>query len=147
MDLGCRLWLSTVSLLLMSFSSSAQDQGPELAKAEERLRANIEEARTRLDLTDEQVEKMRPVLIGSAQQQADVMNSYGINAESRAAGERPTRRQMRKMREEMKAIWKQANETISGILSEEQMSGYKEIQKERQESMRENFKKRNAATD
>jgi len=139
-----RLWLFVVSLLLMSVWSRADEEGPDLAKARERLQANIEETRTRLGLTDEQVEKMRPVLMGSAQQQADIISSYGINAESRAGGERPSRQQMREMRKDLNVIRKQTNAAVSEILSEEQMAGYKEMQKERQEIMRENFKKRNS---
>jgi Spy/CpxP family protein refolding chaperone len=121
--------------------------GPTSSIAEERqvdpaaLEARVAEMRQRLSLTDEQSEQIKPILIEHLEKISTVLQGFGINIET---GERPENRlgfrDARKLKSELDEVRDETSQSLSTILSPEQMKEYEEISEERREEMRSRIK-------
>ena len=128
------LFVGTMPLLV------AWSQEDRAAQIEER----IVEAKERLDLNDEQIEQLTPVLKSGFEAQMAVLKKYGIDLENRASGNQGKLRfrEARKLRKDMDVVRESTLGQVEGILTEEQFSEYKKIQDERKKQMRELIKNR-----
>ena len=110
---------------------------------------SIDEARTviegrltlvseRLALTDEQVERIEPVLRKSLEAQGELLAQRGFSrdGQQRRGGDRPNLREMRTLVREMDAIRETALEELGEVLDEKQLREYAEIQEERKAELR-----------
>lgn len=111
--------------------------------------ARIGQTKQRLNLTDEQVAKIKPVLISRAEASMLVLEENGIDLtvpreqrEQREQRERPGFRQMQAIAKELLAIREESAEEMAEILSEEQMQEYRKIQKESRAKLRERIRAR-----
>ena len=124
---------SLVLLLISSVSHAADDRA---AQAEQR----IEEAKVRLNLSDEQLEQLAPVLEQSTNAQRTIMASYGIDLDDLndpgAPKQRLGFRQAREMRGEMEAVRANTFGQLEGILTDEQLDEFRRMQEERRAEMR-----------
>ena len=103
--------------------------------------AQMQKTIERLELTDEQLEQVKPVLQGAASEQQKILASYGMDPQSRQnATSKPGIRKMRAMRSEMDAVRENTLSELGPILSDEQMEEFKLIQEERQAEMRERMR-------
>ena len=130
--------LVAASALLLSGVAVAQDREEIEDKAEERLEQVIEN----LELTDEQVEALRPIFQSSFERQAAVLEQYGIDLSDGEQGGKLSRRERRKLRGDLKDEREKADDAIAEVLTDEQFDAYKEMAEERQDEMRERLKDR-----
>lgn len=132
------LALVAASALLLSGVAVAQDREEIEAKAEERLEQVIEN----LELTDEQVEALRPIFQSSFELQAAVLERYGIDLSDGEQGGKLSRRERRKLRGDLKDQREMTEDAIAEVLTDEQFDAYKEMVEERHDEMRERLKGR-----
>lgn len=118
--------------------------GQEEARTEpEEFRQRFEEARTRLDLTDGQIEQVRPILRAEFEALQGVLQKYGIDLQDRSGGaNRPGFRQLRRLQREVNAVREQTLEDLDDVLTDEQLETYKEMREENQQAMRERLRQR-----
>ena len=133
-----------VTLLLVFFASlstaAAQEQEDRSAQLEER----VAEVRQRLDLTDEQVAQMEPIIESGIEARLLVLEEYGIDPEARASGaqDKLRLRQKRALAKELNEINAEVRDEMSEILTDEQLAEYEKIQEERRAEMRERARAR-----
>lgn len=141
-------WLACAGILalltLMAGGASAvfaeeSDRDPRRALLQERLT----EARARLRLTDDQIERVRPILRSGLEAQARVLRKHGINLERRSGKDRRLGlRQLRRLGRDLDAVRKQTLEKLSGKLTDSQIEAYGKIQQERRQAMRKRLRQR-----
>lgn len=73
-------------LVLLILTASAEDVGREPRRAP--LQQRLREVRARLRLTDEQIERIRPILRSSLEAQARVLQEHSIDLERRPGKDR-----------------------------------------------------------
>lgn len=102
------------------------------------LEPRLQEMVKRLDLTDLQINQLRPLLQESTARQKDVLESYGIDPDALGTGGQSLgMREAMAMRKDMIAVREELRGAAGQILSEGQMREFKAIQEERAASMRE----------
>lgn len=79
-----------------------------------------------LDLSDEQLEKVRVIMEDSKEARRSILEEHGIEF---GKGVRPDRREMRAAMPELRAARKATEERLAEVLDEEQMAKYKELRK------------------
>ena len=119
-----------VSLMLLSPLGLAQED-PSV-----RIEQRIEEVKTRLELTDEQVEQMTPVLEESMQARQSIMARYGIDPENGGKPSKMGFKQLRAMRNEMNALRTDTLAELDNILTDKQLEEFKLMQEEQKAEMR-----------
>ena len=110
-----------------------------LAQAERAQQAFLEIV-ARLELTQDQVREVAPILRESTQRQAAILRSYGIDMQN--LGERAAMdfRTAQLMRRELDAARKRTVSALSEILSEEQLEEYRKIQEETRRQVRQRIR-------
>ncbi len=99
----------------------------------------LQEMRFRLNLSEEQLVQMTPILEKSIADRKAILSSYGIDPEA-AGGERPGLRKMRAMRKELESVRQNTLKELEPLLSEAQFEEFKALQDERREEMRQRMK-------
>ena len=118
-------------LLMVSPCGFADDHMGEPAQSQ------LQETIDRLELTDEQIEKAKPVLENAVDKRDAILKKYGMDEASLESGaKRPGRRSLRAMRGEMDELSDETIEDLRGILTVEQIDEYEALQTERREAMR-----------
>ena len=116
------------------------DLGARIAQLRERL----QETYARLNLTDEQIEQVGPILRAAFAAQVEVLQEHGIDLlgdDSGAAG-RLGLLQLRRLRRDLEAVREQTIEALDAVLTAEQLDTYKAIQEENGQAMRERLRRR-----
>ncbi len=130
--------LTTATLIALSVLGSqaaAQDDRATM------MREEMLQIFERLELTDEQIEQVEPVLQESARARRDIMAKYGMDPRSRQNAEsKPSRSQMMAMRNEMEAVRKKTFAELEQILNAEQLEEFDVIRQERRAEMRERMR-------
>ena len=109
----------------------------------EQLQQRLEEARARLNLSDDQVEQVKPILRAGFEALLEVFQEHGIDLEDRSGGgDRLRFRQLRSLQRDLNAVREQTVEDLGDVLNDEQIETYKEIQEESREAMRERLRQR-----
>jgi uncharacterized protein (DUF1778 family) len=124
-----------LSLVLISpFALANSDR---MAQVEQRM----EEARERLNLSNEQMDQMMPVLEESMEKRRAILSNYGIDPENRAnaKGELGLRKALA-MKKELNAIRTDTLRALDDVLTDEQLEEFKLMQAERQSEMRERIR-------
>jgi hypothetical protein len=104
------------------------------AQAQEQMKKTIE----RLDLTDEQIDRVKPILEDARASRQAIMGKYGVDPEGDAgSGKKLDMRQARAMRNELNAVQDGTNAELKKILSAEQFEEFKVIQQEVRDQVRE----------
>ena len=109
-----------------------------------KLRQLLADARARLNLTDAQIERIRPILRAGIRAQAKVLEKHGIDIGGRS-GERDSRlglRQLRQLGRDLDRVREQTVKDLADVLSATQIKAYKEIQKERKQALRKRLRQR-----
>lgn len=135
--MGKYLFWVIALLPLVSGTANADDRREQ---AMQRVEANLQDAQERLQLSDEQAAQLRPILTKDAEQRLEVIGKYATDENGER--KRPSRKDMKEMRDQIQMINERSNESLSRILSAEQMAEYREMMNERRASMREEAKKR-----
>ena len=129
------LLISLVSFCLGPASAVAEQAGlPD-------IQAQLEQAKQRLDLTDEQLEQLRPILKASIEESIAVLQKHDIDLSvPKEQRERPSFREMRALGKDMKQVRESTTDKLAGVLSEEQLETYIKIQEERRKQMRDQIR-------
>lgn len=114
------------------------------ADAIEKMQERVQEYRERLNLSDEQVAAIRPILQKSLEDRIAVLKQYGVDAENRSRGDQLSMSDRRAIGGEMKKIRDETNQSLSDILDEQQMKEYLVIAKERQAELRKKMKQQSS---
>lgn len=136
---------AVVSCTASAGGNPATAPGQDAGRAErlEVFQQRLEEARTRLDLTDEQVEQVRPIIRTEFEALLDVLQEYGIDLQDRSGGAgRLGFLRLRRLQRDVSAVREQTLEDLDGVLTDEQLETYKEIQEENRQAMRERLRQR-----
>lgn len=135
------IFLTILFSLMASLTTSLAQQVDSDQIAE--FEARIEQTKQRLNLSDEQVANIEPVLISRAEASMLVLENNGIDLTvPREQRERPGFQQMQTIAKELQAVREETAEEMAEILSEEQMQEYRKIQKENRAEMRERIRAR-----
>ena len=133
--------LLALVLLLLAMPLYAQDTESEekamIDKASERFRAQLQETEERLQLTDEQPETVRPILEEATRQRQAVLEKHGVDLEGTEKADRPGRRTLRRMRNDLQEVNKETQRELEDVLTSEQMKQWEALQEERSAEMRE----------
>lgn len=113
---------------------------PASAEESTAARSQLQETVERLGLTDDQKEQVEPVLEQAASKRDRILAKYGINPDNPNNSKKPRLRTMRSVKKEMDALREDTASKLKGILTAEQLSEYEQVQKERQEAMRERMR-------
>ena len=132
-----RLTAAATLIALFAIGTQAKADDDRAAMAQEQMQQTFE----RLELTDEQIEQVKPVIEASVASMQEILLSYGMDPESRqGSAEKPGFRKMRAMRKEMHAVRENTLAELELVLSDEQLEEFKRIQGERQAEMRERMR-------
>ena len=95
-----------------------------------------------LDLTKEQMAKVKPILDNHFAAQMAILDKHGINARQGDGKKRMGFRKMRALRNDMEENKTKTLELLSSVLSDEQLAKFEQMEAERKQQMREKFKSR-----
>ena len=131
----------TIALLLVTgigVLPAAWSEEDRIAQIEGR----IAETKARLKLSDEQIERLTPILKSGFEAQMAVLEKHGIDLENRGSGNHGKLgfREARQLKKELDVVRKSNLSQVEGLMSEEQFSEYRKIQDERKKKMREKIK-------
>lgn len=97
----------------------------------------IAEVRSRLNLSEEQMKQVRPVLQEAGEAQRTVLKKYGIDLDAENSPmPKLGMRDGRKMRGELQKVQADTMIRLEGILTPQQLKDFQTIQQERSEAMR-----------
>ena len=104
---------------------------------EVRFEERLAEAKDRLDLSDEQLEQVKPIMQAAAEAQRSILARYDIDLETQGGpGNRLGMRDARKLRSELSKVRVDTLEKLDGILTNEQLDEFKKLQEERRQEMK-----------
>lgn len=128
-------------MVLIGLPAAAAEAGKRELSEEQRARfeARIEEARSRLELTEAQKTQLEPVLRKDFERRIEILRKHGVTRETEA---RPTRSEARALRADLKALRDETEAEVDGILDDRQMDEYRKIQDEARQAMREQMRSR-----
>lgn len=108
------------------------------------LMQRLSETRLRLNLSDNQVEQLKPVVESSVSTQRVILEKYGIDISGSAenSGSRVGLRDARKLGNELESVRADTLSKLEPILSDEQLAEYKVIQAERRDAIRQRIRDR-----
>ena len=124
-----------VSLALVSpFALATSDR---MAQIEQRM----EVVRDRLDLSEEQLDQLAPVIEENMEKRRAVLSNYGIDPENRTnATSKLGLRKALAMKKELNAISTDTLQALDALLTDEQLQEFKRMQAELQSEMRERIR-------
>lgn len=102
----------------------------------------IKAAQERLKLSEEQSEKIIPLLLEQAEKSRAILKKYGISLDKTSKKPDLSFRQKFKLMRELKPIKEATKQKLSTILSPQQLEEFTKIQKESREKIREKIKSR-----
>lgn len=113
------------------------------AEPVEQFRRQLQDTRTRLDLTDAQAEQVEPILQAAFEARIEVLREYGIDLRE---GAEPAGRvgffQARRLRRDLDAVQERTLDALDDVLTDAQLETFEELQEERREAMRERLRRR-----
>lgn len=109
----------------------------------EQLQARVAEARDRLRLSEEQVEKLAPILKQQFQAMRKVLAEHGIDLEKRSGrSKRLGLRAARKLGRQLDNIREETLAQLQEFLHPEQIAEYKKLQAEQKKALRQRIRER-----
>lgn len=124
-------------IAMLAVGSLAVAQDDRAAQAQKQMEQTIE----RLDLTDEQIERVKPILEETRASRQAIMARYGVDPDGGAVGGKKLGlREARAMRKELNQVQEETNAELKKILNAEQLKELEVIQQERSDDMRERIR-------
>jgi hypothetical protein len=104
--------------------------------------AQLEEARTRLALTEEQRTLAEPILRDGVERRVAILKKYGLlDADGRRTETRPSMREARKLRGELDDVRDDTVRRLERVLTKAQIEEYKKLQSEMRDAARERLRR------
>ena len=129
------LFATVLLLTAPAAVASAPDQQEAAPEQAEQVRERVQEMRLRLELTDEQIEAVTPILQTAAEATAEVLREHGIDPGEGGAG-RMRPRQLRRLQGDLRPVRDRTLEQLAEVLSEAQLEEYRKIQEETRQALR-----------
>ena len=113
---------------VFAFTVNASDTSTEVAQAKQQ----VEQIKTRLKLTDEQNEKVAPIIESSMSNRKAILNEYGIDlgSDEIKSVEKLGFRKARKLKKQMEELRQRTRTKLESVLTNEQLAEYEDIQEE-----------------
>ena len=115
--------------ILLTGASWANAQDPT------QLEARMEETKSRLNLTEDQITQLKPILEAHFEAQMAILSKYDLGEQNRE--NRPDIETLRALRRELDENKTKTAASLKGILSSAQMAEFEEIQAERKKQFQE----------
>jgi Spy/CpxP family protein refolding chaperone len=124
----------SLMLTVLGLPSTAVSQGDpaEFSVFQEQML----ETATRLDLSEAQRAELEPLLLDHFEKTRRLLERHGLDEPYES---RPGRRQMLALSRDLRPLRERMDREVAAILSEEQMTEFREIQEERRDQMRARF--------
>ena len=123
-------------MALFLFTTPVLAQDIELTEEQEyQLAQNVEEAKERLELTEEQAVAVEGIIRNSMVERMLILDKYGINPGD-PNFQRPDMSTLSSMRGDMDRLDSDIKKQLKGHLSKKQMKTWKKLERERQNRMR-----------
>ncbi|MCV6627592.1 MAG: hypothetical protein OIF38_15950 [Cellvibrionaceae bacterium] len=105
---------------------------------------SIEQLKQKLDISDEQAEKVKTILSQSREQHQKLMSDYGLEpGKGRENKGRLSRDERKALRSKMMAVKQSTKEQLSGVLSKEQMEQLHAMKAERKQQRHQHRQNKN----
>ena len=120
--------------------------------ADTRLEQRLAETEARLNLSEEQIKQVRPVLELNFISSKDVLAKYGVDLESGDTTKKHNNskrlgfRDARKLSQELEAVRASTLRELSDMLTEAQLAKYRQLQAERKAALRQRLRNRGSDT-
>ena len=131
---------TTARILAALFGASLPLVAQEAFRAEQvpQFRENLEETRTRLELSDDQLEEVQPILAAGFKAVIQVLLEHGLDLEdSTASAARLDFEELSILGADLQAVRDETLKDLEPVLTADQLEEYKQIQAERREATRE----------
>lgn len=137
---ACRAMLLASLAGFLASGAVAQESA---GNAESRAQKRIEDMRERLQLTDQQVEQLRPVFEQGAQRRREVLDSFDVDrSDMQASVTKLSGTDKARLQKEMRVIGKETRTQLEEILSEEQLELYGKLVQEQRAELRKQARKK-----
>ena len=130
------MYCMALSMLFLALNAHSDDD------RQSTIESRLQETKVRLNLTEEQVDQVFPILENSANERQAILAKYGVDLENPELSEKLGMRQARAMKRELDAVGAETLASIESILTEAQIEEFKQLQEERQAKMREQMRSR-----
>ncbi len=102
----------------------------------------LAEAMKRLDLSDDQVEQIKPILESSGKAQRAILERYGIDPDTEPGeGKQLSMSEALALRKEMEKVRTKTLDQLEGILSRDQLREFQKMQDEQRAEMKKRIKR------
>ena len=125
-----------IILSLVGFPAWAIAQADSAGIAE--FQDQMHQMAERLDLTESQRAELEPILQAQFEQTRALLERHGLD---RRPASPPGRRQLLALSRDLRPLRERTDRQVEAILSDEQMTEYRDIQRERRDRMRAEFKR------
>ena len=123
----------STTLLLFTGASYAQVKSHEML---DRSAVLLEQAVERLQLTDEQLEMVEPIVLSGAEKRVGILQKYGVIPKEGEERKRLSGKDRKKMKGEIDAVRAQTAELMDVVLSDAQMAEYELMLEEARKRLR-----------
>ena len=133
-----------LSTLVPIFLLQLSVAGADAPKTEAVKKKRLQEAKSRLELTDEQVELVVPILKAGFQSQKAILEAYGLDIEQLGKGNQPQLkfREARRLSKDLDAARAKTLKKLEGVLSPGQVKVYEQLQSDRRKAVRKKIRSR-----
>jgi hypothetical protein len=136
------LVLVTIVVVSILSGASAAAQQADPPPLPPHAAAQLEEARSRLALTDEQRTLAEPILRDGVTRRVAILKRYGLlDADGRRTDTRPSMREARRLRGELDDVRDDTVRRLERILTKAQIEEYKKLQSEMRDAARERLRR------
>ncbi len=124
------LLLGVITTALLAFSLA-------LAQSSLDLQVEMDEARARLNITDEQVEQLTPIFRARVEAQVAILEEYGIDSETKDGGQRSNIENVQGLRQALQKSGAEFEKQLATVLSKTQMKEFRVLEEEAKMRIRE----------
>ena len=119
-------------------AAPASAQNVDTQALQEQMAEQIEAAKQRLNLSEDQIPQVEAILRDSGEQRRAVLETYGVDGDDGLS-----LREKRRLRGEFRTIREETKSSLSTVLSEEQLAEFEQIQEEQRQELRARASERN----
>lgn len=101
------------------------------------LQVEMDDARARLNLTDEQVEQLTPIFRARFEAQMAILEEYGIDSETKDDGQRSNIENFQGLRQALQKSGAEFEKQLATVLSKTQMKEFRALEEEAKTRIRE----------
>ena len=133
-----------VAVLLLSATALTQERGNfDISSVDvEELEKRLVAIRDELNLTDEQIDKITPILTTGAEERLEFLEENQDKLASARSSGRPNLRALRSIRQGLRKIDNKTDDGLAEVLDKDQMKAYKKIRDDMRDELRDRARQR-----